>query len=87
MELMPGVEDLARRVQFHVPRQPWGRNGYEPPPLEIWRHDDGHWVVSYVTTIARGKRRWGRSSGVTLEAALAAARTVQAAAPPPEEVP
>jgi hypothetical protein len=80
------VEDLARRVQRHVPRQPWGRYGYEPVPLEITLVD-GTWTVAYVTTIAGGKRRWSRSSAGTLEGALSAARDVQAAAPAPEEVP
>lgn len=81
------LNDLARDVQRHVGHQPWGHHGNEPVPLEVW-FDAGDlgatptWTVRFVTGVKgdpeRGTRTWGRASGPTIEAALRAARKMQA---------
>ena len=79
---MDVVNELACRVQYHVPQQPWGRWGDAPVPVELWfdAGSDGrspHWRLRFVTGLKNGKRTWGHAEGKTVEAALAAARELQ----------
>jgi hypothetical protein len=74
------LNELARRIENHVPVQPRGNFGTEPVALEIWfstHLGSPKWTVRFVTGV-RGSRRmraWAR--GATLEEALAEARRIQ----------
>lgn len=84
-----GLNSLIESVQSHVPKQPWGRNGYEPMPVQIWfnQRQSGRerdpWVVEFVAGLNRtgSKRVWRTTSGATLEEALSKARRVQRSTP------
>lgn len=90
-ELLPGrpavraltdaqlVDDVCR----HVEHQPWGRDGNQPVPVEIWYHTRTHtehasyWVVRFVVAAKGSRRKYGRTTGATLREALTAAREQQ----------
>jgi len=72
---------LARAVQYHVPEQPQGRCGREPVDVELFynaRYAATAWRVRFVAAIKGGRRVWEQAAGPTVEAALEAARKVQA---------
>lgn len=73
------LSQLARRVQNHVPVQPWSRLGDRPVPLEIgFDMDEAEpWFVRYVTGVRGSQRRWSVKRGRTLKEALERARAHQ----------
>jgi hypothetical protein len=73
---------LAELVCRHVEPQPWGRDGNQPVPVEIWYHCGGverlpWWAVRFVVSVKGATRKYGRQTGGTLREALLAARAQQ----------
>lgn len=90
-EFEPGdQEKLARAVQLHIPRQPWGHSGYEPHPLEVIFNvtRSQPWTVRFVLALNKlgSKRVWGFSTASTLGEALEDARLQQISTPRGGEV-
>lgn len=77
------LNELARRVQCHVPEWPWGRYGDRPPPLGLsYDADRALWFVKFAVSLKNGRAKWGYANGPTVLAALQAARDIQAGGGP-----
>lgn len=73
---------MARRVQQHVPEQPWSRHGNRAVPLEITFNgnpDDGgpQWTIRFVVAVRGERRMWKTTHAPDLAQALEAARQIQ----------
>jgi hypothetical protein len=67
------LDVLAYDVQHIVRKQPWGRNGDEPVPVEIffdWDRKPEPWAVKFVVGLRNSQRKWSWARGATLREAL-----------------
>jgi hypothetical protein len=73
-ETHAAINSAAADVQNLIPKQPWGRHGNEPVPIDLTFNErapaDSRWTVRYVQRVTSTKRVYAFASGATVADAL-----------------